>query len=170
MSRKDEIYDAASRLFAHYGVKKTTIGDIAKEVGIGTGSVYLDFPSKEAIVCGLARREQVRLLAELQQTLRGRGGLATRVLRFFAKRKELFQDFCSQGMHAHELLRCTGKADSPWLAFHRAQADMLTEAIGDAPLAHGFLIAFESTAQPGPVDDNRQQALESLVRASLQGR
>jgi|GEM_PF-1803561 len=167
MSRKDEIYDAASKLFAHYGVKKTTIGDIAKEVGIGTGSVYLDFPSKDAIVCGLAQREQEHLAAELQQALRGRGNLATRVLRFFARRKELFQAFCTRGMHAHELLRCTGKEDSPWRAFHQTQVALLADVVGDVHLAHGLLIAFESTAQPGLVDDERQQALEALVRASL---
>lgn len=47
---KDAILDATDRLLARYGYKKMTIDDLAAEVGIGKGSVYLYFPSKEEIV------------------------------------------------------------------------------------------------------------------------
>src|SRR6187397_2922070 len=43
---RDAILDATDRLLARYGYKKMTIDDLAHEVGIGKGSVYLHFSSK----------------------------------------------------------------------------------------------------------------------------
>ena len=44
------ILDRAAALFAQKGVAATTVRDIAKEVGILSGSLYHHFESKEAIV------------------------------------------------------------------------------------------------------------------------
>jgi len=46
---KTAILDATDRLLARNGYKKMTIDDLAAEVGIGKGSVYLHFSSKEEI-------------------------------------------------------------------------------------------------------------------------
>lgn len=46
---KTAILDATDRLLARHGYKKMTIDDLAAEVGIGKGSVYLHFSSKEEI-------------------------------------------------------------------------------------------------------------------------
>jgi len=48
-STRDAILDATDRLLARFGYKKMTIDDLAQEVGIGKGSVYLHFSSKEDI-------------------------------------------------------------------------------------------------------------------------
>ncbi len=47
---RELILDATDRLLSRYGYKKMTIDDLAQEVGIGKGSVYLHFSSKEEIV------------------------------------------------------------------------------------------------------------------------
>jgi AcrR family transcriptional regulator len=47
---REAILDATDSLLSRYGYKKMTIDDLAKEVGIGKGSVYLHFASKEEIV------------------------------------------------------------------------------------------------------------------------
>ena len=47
---RDVILDAADRLLARYGYKKMTMEDLAHEVGIGKGTIYLHFRSKEEIV------------------------------------------------------------------------------------------------------------------------
>ena len=51
-SKCDLILNAASGLFERYGYSKTTIDEIAAAAGIGKGSVYLHFGSKEEL--GLA--------------------------------------------------------------------------------------------------------------------
>ena len=47
---RDAILDATDLLLSRYGYKKMTIDDLAREVGIGKGSIYLHFSSKEEIV------------------------------------------------------------------------------------------------------------------------
>lgn len=49
ITTRDAILEATDRLLARYGYKKMTIDDLANEVGIGKGSVYLHFSSKEEI-------------------------------------------------------------------------------------------------------------------------
>jgi AcrR family transcriptional regulator len=55
-SVRDAILDATDELLRRYGYKKMTIDDLAREVGIGKGTVYLYFPSKEEIaLCHIDR-------------------------------------------------------------------------------------------------------------------
>ena len=63
---RDAILDATDRLLAYYGYKKMTIDDLAREVGIGKGSVYLHFTSKEEI----ALSHIDRIIERLKQSLR----------------------------------------------------------------------------------------------------
>src|SRR5580765_3085222 len=65
-STRDAILDATDRLLARYGYKKMTIDDLAQEVGIGKGSVYLHFSSKEAIALAHIDRIIERLKENLE--------------------------------------------------------------------------------------------------------
>jgi AcrR family transcriptional regulator len=47
---RDLILNAVDALLAKYGYGKMTIEDVAREVGIGKGTIYLHFPSKEELV------------------------------------------------------------------------------------------------------------------------
>jgi AcrR family transcriptional regulator len=49
-SIRDTILDATDQLLARYGYKKMTMDDLAQEVGIGKGTIYLHFSSKEEVV------------------------------------------------------------------------------------------------------------------------
>jgi AcrR family transcriptional regulator len=61
----DRILDAADRLLARSGYQKLTIDDLAREVGIGKGTVYLHFRSKEEIVLSRIDRVVRRLTEQL---------------------------------------------------------------------------------------------------------
>ncbi|MFZ1700258.1 MAG: TetR/AcrR family transcriptional regulator [Pyrinomonadaceae bacterium] len=63
---RDAILDATDRLLARYGYKKMTIDDLAQEVGIGKGSVYLHFKSKEEIALSQIDRIIDRLKGNLR--------------------------------------------------------------------------------------------------------
>jgi AcrR family transcriptional regulator len=87
---KDAILDAMERLLARYGYKKTTIDDLAREVGIGKGTVYLHFPSKEEVaLCSIDRvvarvRDRLRAIA-------GSGGPAAGRLREMLRARVLMR-------------------------------------------------------------------------------
>jgi AcrR family transcriptional regulator len=50
------ILDTAEQLFRHYGYTKTTVSDIARELGMSPANVYRFFPTKAAIHEALADR------------------------------------------------------------------------------------------------------------------
>jgi AcrR family transcriptional regulator len=63
---RTRVLDAADRLLARYGYRKMTVEDIAAEAGIGKGSVYLAFASKEEVALSCIDRMVDRLLDELR--------------------------------------------------------------------------------------------------------
>jgi AcrR family transcriptional regulator len=65
---KDAILDATDRLLARYGYRKMTVEDIAAEAGIGKGSIYLHFSSKEEVVLSHIDRIVDRLRERLKET------------------------------------------------------------------------------------------------------
>lgn len=66
-SRRELILDAADRLLAHFGYKKMTVEDIAREAGIGKGTVYLHFRSKEDVVLSHVDRLVNRVIARMRE-------------------------------------------------------------------------------------------------------
>ena len=64
---RDLILDAADRLLARYGYRKMTIDDVAREVGIGKGTIYLHFKSKEDVALSRIDRVIERLKTELKK-------------------------------------------------------------------------------------------------------
>ena len=50
---KDKILQAAQERLWHFGYKKTTIDEIAADAGIGKGTIYLHFNSKEEIALAI---------------------------------------------------------------------------------------------------------------------
>ena len=52
--RRDEILSAAQRLFARMGFHQTSMQQICAAAGMSPGNLYRYFPSKEAIIAGIA--------------------------------------------------------------------------------------------------------------------
>lgn len=66
-SQRDRILDAAERLLGRFGYRKMTVDDIAAEAGIGKGTVYLSFPSKEEVVLSTVDRIVGRVCAAMEE-------------------------------------------------------------------------------------------------------
>lgn len=63
--RKDQILDAAERAIVRNGFHKTTMQDVAAECAMSPGNLYRYFPSKNAIVAGLAERDREQFNADM---------------------------------------------------------------------------------------------------------
>jgi AcrR family transcriptional regulator len=63
--RRDRIVEAAMRHFAEHGYRATRIEDIAREVGVAKGTVFLDFGSKEGLFLAAFQRAVGQLPAWL---------------------------------------------------------------------------------------------------------
>jgi AcrR family transcriptional regulator len=76
---REAILDATDRILSKRGYKKMTIDDLAQEVGIGKGSVYLHFTSKEEIALSHIDRIVERLKEKLRQTVAETGSPENRL-------------------------------------------------------------------------------------------
>lgn len=65
-NKEKDIIEAAIKIFATEGYHSTKISDIAKEAGIATGSVYLYFNSKEAIIFKIFEDLWQKIYSELE--------------------------------------------------------------------------------------------------------
>ena len=104
--RRDAILCAAERLLAHYGYDKTTVADIAREANVGVGSVYLEFPSKGAIVAELSLRRYATLLEAMAEAAEAQNTLAASLEALFDERRLGFRRINAEGQHGGDLLSC----------------------------------------------------------------
>jgi len=87
---KDSILDATDRLLARFGYRKMTVEDIAGEAGIGKGTIYLHFSSKEEVVLSHIDRIVERLKDRLQEIAESDATAAAR-LRLMLLTRVLFR-------------------------------------------------------------------------------
>ncbi len=65
-ARREHILDQAELCFARAGFHRTTMQDICKEAGVSPGALYVYFPSKEALIAGIAERNRDKLADQLK--------------------------------------------------------------------------------------------------------
>jgi AcrR family transcriptional regulator len=68
------VLDAAARCFARHGVGRTSVQDVARELGVNRTTVYRQVGNVDAMVRLLLARELHRLLTGLPTDLAGRTG------------------------------------------------------------------------------------------------
>jgi AcrR family transcriptional regulator len=130
-ARRAQILEAADRLLRHYGAQKTTVSDVAREAGVGVGSVYLEFPSKDAIVEELSRSRH----REVLDAMRAAAGAvkrpwSERLTRALDARLEAFYALLDAGTHACDLVHCVSAAvKTAQVSFHHAELALLADVL-----------------------------------------
>jgi TetR/AcrR family transcriptional repressor of uid operon len=62
--RRAEILEAAQRCFVRAGFHQTSMQEICAEAGMSAGNLYRYFPSKEALIAGIAERDRAEVAQE----------------------------------------------------------------------------------------------------------
>jgi len=161
---RDAILDATDRLLAQQGYKKMTIDDLAEEVGIGKGSIYLHFSSKEEIALSHIDRiidrlkENLKAIAEKQISVeeRLRDMLVERVIYRFDSVQHYAQSL-------NELLAYI----RPKLLEHRKQHFRDEAHIFAAVIAEGQDSHLLDSGDPLDLADTLVMATNSLLPYSL---
>lgn len=63
---QEELLIKGEQLFIQYGLKKATVEDLTKEVGIAKGSFYAFYENKEHLYAGILLRIQKKMLADTE--------------------------------------------------------------------------------------------------------
>src|SRR6266568_3774591 len=79
--REERILDAATTLLVRWGYRKTTLDDVAREAGVGKGTIYLHWKDKNDLFRAAIWRAQHRYSEEVQRRIAAdpEGGLLHRV-------------------------------------------------------------------------------------------
>src|ERR671914_602702 len=75
---REELLDAAARVFARRGLDGATVEAVSEEAGFSTGAVYSNFESKEELFLSLYEERIQRRRRELRAAVEGSGGGAAR--------------------------------------------------------------------------------------------
>lgn len=67
--KKERIITTAQKLFARFGMKKTTVDEIAKAAQIGKGTIYHYFGSKEEIFAAVIEKEIEYMKKQIEQAV-----------------------------------------------------------------------------------------------------
>jgi AcrR family transcriptional regulator len=176
-ARRALILAAADRLLRHYGAQKTTVSDVAREAGVGVGSVYLEFPSKEAIVEELSRSRHREVLDAMHAAAgAARRPFSERLTRCFDARLDAFYALVDGGTHACDLVHCVSAAvKTAQVSFHHAElalvADLLRrgaeagelDAADPEAVAGTILRAYASFSLPWIAGRDRTETRASLA-------
>ena len=134
------ILDAAERLFRHYGYSKTTVADIARDLGMSPANIYRFFASKVEIhqaICGrmLATSYQVAYDVRHQPV-----SASERLRRYVEAQYQLTLDTMLDEMKVHEMIVVAIERDWHVIEKHIDNIhDLIAEIIAEGIAAGEFV-------------------------------
>ncbi|MCE1235123.1 MAG: TetR family transcriptional regulator [Hyphomicrobiales bacterium] len=118
---RTRILEVAERLFRHYGYDKTTVADMARELGMSPANVYRFFGSKIEIVeaiAGLMFEERHRVNLAI---LNGEGTPSERLRRFFVENHRLSVETFTSERKVHDIVEVAMTQNWSSIEDHLAQ-------------------------------------------------
>ncbi|RVX43057.1 TetR family transcriptional regulator [Nonomuraea polychroma] len=158
----DGVLDAARDCVLAYGVRRTTLTDVARRAGVSRMTIYRRWPDVRTLVADVMTREWVRVVAELDMSDPVRAVVAG-----------------VRGLRAHPLWRKIVEADPdlliPYLldrrgATHEAVLRVLEPALGDPRKARAVLLVAQSflLSAPTMLDPVTLDELDTELAALLE--
>lgn len=184
--RRQELMDAAVRVFIDKGIARTTVSDITQAAGVAKGTFYLYFTSKENLLGALKERfvDDIMAHATAHYERVGREdwwALADSIIEsftdFMLERKDMVHVIVQEGINpeSHQLFsECEAKIDAMFAAGIQAGVEAGVFRASDPELMARFIHhAFDGTLTHGilygpPIDRDRHiSAAKELVRKAL---
>ncbi|MFM8273880.1 MAG: TetR/AcrR family transcriptional regulator [Gemmata sp.] len=186
--RKTQILDTAARVFATYGFANTQVQTIANHIGVGNGTVYRYFPTKEQLFLSAVERGLKELEAEMDAVMahphQGADLIRAAVrtyLGFFHRRPEMAELFIQERAafpHHHRPLYFVTK-DNEIEAKHEVFFNRLVESgviramprarffavIGD--LLYGTILTNLLSSRPNDPDAQSDDVLDVILNGLL---
>ncbi|MGR6916376.1 TetR/AcrR family transcriptional regulator [[Actinomadura] parvosata] len=158
----EDVLDAARDCVLAYGVRRTTLTDVARRAGVSRMTIYRRWPDVRTLVADLMTREWVRVVAGLDLSDPVRAVVAG-----------------VRGLREHPLWRKIVAADPellvPYLldrrgASHDAILEVLEPAVGDPARARAVLLVAQSflLSAPTMLDPVTMDELDAELTALLE--
>ncbi len=169
--KQERILEAAEKLFARYGHRKTSIDEIAQQAGLGKGTIYLYFRSKDELYLAIVRRFGTALMQAMREAAASVEGPAEKLRQLLVTRLRFPEEHLAENMYTAESMRDFEESEhSALLAplmreFRDIEVRMIEEivrlgvtaglfATGNARItAYAIYASLHSCGRPWPADE-----------------
>jgi AcrR family transcriptional regulator len=175
-SQRQQVVDAAAAVIRQFGFDKTTMGDIARALGLGKSSLYHYFPTKESIFVEVVRSEIESLRSEFMRAIEAEATPEGKLRAYILKRTEMLARKLREHM---EFLEATSERYDLLLKIHeiydqdevRIISSIIEQGVAEGQFtiadarttAEAVVTAFRAFEYPFYADVHPQRAMESLL-------
>ncbi|MEJ0032455.1 MAG: TetR/AcrR family transcriptional regulator [Bacteroidota bacterium] len=92
-----QILEAARKRFAHFGLVKTTMTEIASDIGMSKASLYYYFPDKEHLFTAVIGREMDSFIEKMNGIVDAPGDAADKLKMYNSEKLLSFQQLVNLG-------------------------------------------------------------------------
>ena len=166
--KRTRILDAAQSLFIRYGVKRTSIDEVARAADIAKGTLYLYYESKEMLFAEVAKKICAEILAEANKAAAMPAPLAERLVGILDAEIGVLHRLVEHSPHVRELTETKeALASATFATLDRDMKQLITtvlceENIARQDAAEMFIAAAVGTTQSG---DSSAELYRSRLRA-----
>ena len=107
--KRDAILEAAKQRLRKYGIQKTKMQEIAKDVGIAVGTLYLYFKNKNEVLIASVEAYGQQHIAYAEEILNSEKSPQEKLKYYIINRFRVTEDINNSGSHAAELVRAVMK-------------------------------------------------------------
>lgn len=120
----NQILDAARRRFAHFGLAKTTMAEIASDIGMSKASLYYYFPDKEHLFMGVVEREMNAFLDQMNASVDEPGPAVEKMWSYMEGRLQNFRDLLNlvKLESSHDTVK---PSTSLWEELHKKEVNLV---------------------------------------------
>jgi AcrR family transcriptional regulator len=84
----NQILDSAQKRFKHYGLAKTTMTEIASDIGLSKASLYYYFTDKDTLFRAVVKREQDLFIENIRKMIQMKDTAENKILKYVDSRNK----------------------------------------------------------------------------------
>jgi AcrR family transcriptional regulator len=104
-NKRDKIIESARKRFRYYGIKKTTMQEVADDTGVAVGTLYLYFKDKDDLVIACAEDFVARHRRQAEEITASKAPAEDKLRRYVLTRFRATEETRTSSRHAAELAR-----------------------------------------------------------------
>ncbi|HSZ24183.1 MAG TPA: TetR/AcrR family transcriptional regulator [Cytophagaceae bacterium] len=93
ISKIDNVLNAAQKRFGQFGLCKTTMTEIASDIGLSKAALYYYYPDKESLFEAVIRKEQKEFVEEITKLIKSASKAPVLLSMYLKKRQDYFEKF-----------------------------------------------------------------------------
>lgn len=128
-SVRDQVVEAATQHFGHYGYEKTTVSDLAKAIGFSKAYIYKFFDSKQAIGEVICANRLAMIMAIVESAMADAPTASEKLRRLFRALVEAGSDLFFHDRKLYDIAAVAGRDQWPSAMAHDERLQVLVREI-----------------------------------------